>query len=318
MRTLRLALALLLSSAAAASAADLRAAVVVDGPLVTVGDLFDDAGALGETPLFRAPEFGVVGQLSAAAAVDAARALGLGAEANGLATVTVTRDGVEVPAAEIDALVREALAERLAVAPEDVLVRYREEPRPAFAASGALEPVRLGELAFAGNTGRFEAEVVIDRGDAPLRLSLAGEARATVEVVALARDVPRGTVLLPDDVTVARVEARRLAAGTVTALADVVGQEARRSLRAGQTLGAGDLAAATLVPRGSVVMLTYTRPGLSLSAVGEALADGALGDVVPVLNRQSRRIVEGVVTGGGVVEVADVPSRLASLQEPAR
>ena len=40
-----------------------------------------------------------------------------------------------------------------------------------------------------------------------------------------------------------------------------------------------------------------------LSARGRALGDGAKGDIVSVLNEQSKRTIQGVVTAAGTVEV---------------
>ncbi len=66
--------------------------------------------------------------------------------------------------------------------------------------------------------------------------------------------------------------------------------------------------------------LVYRQPGLRLSALGVAQADGALGERVRVVNLDSRRQLEGVVsapgevalgpTGVGVAEAA--PPRSAS------
>ncbi|MGY9002469.1 MAG: flagellar basal body P-ring formation chaperone FlgA [Rhodospirillales bacterium] len=51
-------------------------------------------------------------------------------------------------------------------------------------------------------------------------------------------------------------------------------------------------------------------PGMSLSAQGKALEDGAKGDTVRVHNIRSKNIVEGVVTGDGKVRV-QIAKRLA-------
>jgi flagella basal body P-ring formation protein FlgA len=51
------------------------------------------------------------------------------------------------------------------------------------------------------------------------------------------------------------------------------------------------------VARGRPVQLVYTRPGLQLRALGVAQADGALGEVVRVVNLDSRQQLQGVVVG---------------------
>src|SRR5438128_679650 len=55
----------------------LRAEVTVSAPVVTIADMFDDAGALGEQALFRAPEPGTSGIVSVEAVRQAAALVGL-------------------------------------------------------------------------------------------------------------------------------------------------------------------------------------------------------------------------------------------------
>ena len=75
----RLILASLIATAAAmlialrpAAAATLKTDVIVEGDLVTLGDLFEGAGEIADQPVFRAPDLGVEGELPAAAAIEAA------------------------------------------------------------------------------------------------------------------------------------------------------------------------------------------------------------------------------------------------------
>jgi flagellar basal body P-ring formation protein FlgA len=65
-----------------------------------------------------------------------------------------------------------------------------------------------------------------------------------------------------------------------------------------------DLAKPDLVQRDQSVTLIYDTPGLYLTIRGKALDGGTEGDVVNVLNLQSKRTLSGVVTGRGQVSVA--------------
>ena len=89
-----------------------------------------------------------------------------------------------------------------------------------------------------------------------------------------------------------------------------VGMQARRQLRAGQPLKAADLAKPDLVQRDQSVTLIYDSPGLYLTVRGKAQGSGTEGDVVNVLNLQSKRTVAGVVTGRGQVSIAVATPRL--------
>jgi len=75
------------------------------------------------------------------------------------------------------------------------------------------------------------------------------------------------------------------------------------------------------VQRDHSVTLIYETPGLYLTIRGKAQDSGTEGDVVNVLNLQSKRAVQGVVTGRGQVSIAVATPRLpaaetSSLIEP--
>ena len=82
-----------------------------------------------------------------------------------------------------------------------------------------------------------------------------------------------------------------------------VGMQARRQLRAGQAVKGADLAKPDLVQRDQGVTLIYETPGIYLTVLGKALDGGTEGDVVNVLNLQSKRTVSGVVVGRGRVAI---------------
>ena len=62
--------------------------------------------------------------------------------------------------------------------------------------------------------------------------------------------------------------------------------------------------------RNDTVTLIYEAPGLTLTLRGQAQDAGALGDTISVINSQSKRVVQGVVTGPGRVTVTPSPARL--------
>ena len=69
---------------------------------------------------------------------------------------------------------------------------------------------------------------------------------------------------------------------------------------------AADLAKPDLVQRDQNVTLIYEAPGLYLTMRGKALENGTEGDVVNVMNLQSKRTVSGTVIGRGQVSITVV------------
>ena len=84
----------------------------------------------------------------------------------------------------------------------------------------------------------------------------------------------------------------------------------RRQLRAGQALRTADLVKPDLVQRDQNVTLIYQSSGLYLTTRGKALENGTEGDVVNVLNLQSKRTVTGTVIGRGQVAITVATPRL--------
>src|SRR6202166_1993446 len=91
----------------------------------------------------------------------------------------------------------------------------------------------------------------------------------------------------------------------------------RKQVRAGQPLKTADLAKPDLVQRDQNVTLIYESSGLYLTIRGKALEAGTEGDVVNVLNLQSKRTVPGVVVGRDEVAMSVAPPRLPLNPEPS-
>ena len=118
----------------------------------------------------------------------------------------------------------------------------------------------------------------------------------------LARSVERNEILKCSDVLVERRPKAEVGTDALTR-ERAVGMQARRQLRAGQAMRSADLAKPDLVQRDQAVTLIYEAVGVYLTVLGKALEAGTEGDVVNVLNLQSKRTVSGVVVGRNRVAI---------------
>lgn len=132
--------------------------------------------------------------------------------------------------------------------------------------------------------------------------SLAAQA-AGAGVVAdiLTRPIQRGDLLSEHDFVPQEIAAAQ-ARGIVSAQ-QAAGLEARRTLRSGVPVRASDLTEPRLVRRGEPVTITLRSGGLTISAIGRALADGALGEPVRVFSEATNQTLDGVVESAGRVRV---------------
>jgi flagella basal body P-ring formation protein FlgA len=155
---------------------------------------------------------------------------------------------------------------------------------------------------------------------APSALLLAaGQALAaespSVRIVVPARDIMRGEVIGESDLTYAQVSATALPSTTVTKFEALSGMQARRLLRAGENIRPDDVRHPVVVTKGQTVTMTFSAPGVDLTAMGRAMSEGGVGDTVTVQNPASFRMVTAIVTGPGAVRAAGPASPITTARK---
>jgi flagella basal body P-ring formation protein FlgA len=137
-----------------------------------------------------------------------------------------------------------------------------------------------------------------------------------VRVVVPAHDIARGEVIAVADLTYGTLPGTSSLSGIATSAHDLEGREARRFLRAGETVRNDDVRRPILVTKGSTVTMTFELPGVSLTAVGRAVSEGGLGESVTVLNPVSYRQITATVTGAGQVKAGIASSIITADAKP--
>lgn len=132
---------------------------------------------------------------------------------------------------------------------------------------------------------------------------VSGTAYPVIDVPALAHDLQAGETVEASSLASIEVPAARSSASLVTAANTLVGQVTRRNLRAGAPLFAYDFSKPVVVRKGDLVTIVLEYPGIQLSAQGQATANAGKGDVIALLNTNSRRLVEARITGPGMAVI---------------
>jgi flagella basal body P-ring formation protein FlgA len=292
----------------------LRASVIVAADVVRIGDVIDNAGPAAQIAIYRAPDLGTTGQLPTAQVIAALGAHQvIGVDTRGIGEVSVTRLARTLEARDIELQVARALEHRsgLGAAANLSLTFDRDvqDLRVEASNTGAVTPAAVR---FDPRSARFDVTLEIANASlgAPTKLRFTGTAIETVEAAVLARGIERNEVIKASDVVVER-RPKADVGGDPAPRDRAVGMQARKQLRAGQALRVADLARPDLVQRDQTVTLVYETAGLYLTIRGKALEGGTEGDVVSVLNLQSKRTVTGVVTGRGMVSVSPAAPRPA-------
>lgn len=196
----------------------------------------------------------------------------------------------EVAAAVADALVGRGAGDRLELdlANRDVTVE------------GAAAGLSVELLDFDRGSRRFVA--LVSAGGESQRLS--GRAFQLFDVPMLVRPMAAGEVIGEADLELRAMRGDRLDRNAATSSTQLVGMTPARGLKAGQAVKVSEVRAPLLVTKGALVTMTLNAPGLSLTAMGRALEEGAEGDFIRVLNVQSKRTIEGVVAGQNQIRIA--------------
>lgn len=301
-----------LTAAAAEAAPALRGDVTVTTPVVTVADMFDDAGPLAETAIFSAPAPGTTGKVDISAIRAAAARIGITSfEANGLSAVNVTRAGMIVDEAGLKDLVMADLSARGLLGPGvNTTVQFSRFVDPIQVSTNGVA-VRLDSLRYSPSGRDFSARFVL--ADNSRVLDLTGTIDMTVEMPHLAANLPAGTILLPEHLIMQPVPAGQANAYAFAPIEQLVGMALNRQSREGMLLRLSDVSAPLEVSKNDLVTIIYRRGPMTLTVKGQAITSASRGSSLQVLNLMSKRVISATAVAPGTVEVTGAPVSLAGL-----
>lgn len=321
-RILILALALLMPAAAAAQSGEtplapsLRQNVVVTDELVRIGDLIDNAGTAAQIAVFRAPDLGATGTVAVQRVVDAVRAHDVFAiNTNGLKEITVTRASRNIGNADIEERIAGAIASQYRIGEaKNIGITFDRNFAAINVEPGIVGDLAVTRLSFDPRSGRFDVTLDVPGSHVVRRgaLRFTGVAAEVFDTAVVTRQVGRGEVLRANDVAIERRPKRELSTDSIADLGAAIGLAVRAPIRAGQALRRADLMRPELVARNEPVTLIFQAPGISLTVRGTAMEPGTEGDIINVVNIQSKRQVQGVVTGPGQVTVSSGRPRVTA------
>jgi flagella basal body P-ring formation protein FlgA len=319
-----LALALLLAGLPADPAAAqnampaLRANVTVTGEIVRIGDLIENCGPVADVPIFRAPDLGTRGAVPTERVIEAIRPHQLiGIDTRGITEVVVTRASRAISAQDIAARVAKALESQYGLGDaRNIAVEFDRDVRTLNVEPTVTGELQVASLSYNRRAARFDVTFDLP-GSAALRwqsMRYSGTALETVDALGVEHPVERGEVLKASDLTI--IKRPKSEGAVLTDAASAAGLAARHQLRPGQPLHDADLMKPHLVQRNDSVTIIYEAPGVTLTLRGQAQDNGALGDTVSVQNVQSKRLVQGVVSGPGRVTITATPARVVGAEPP--
>jgi flagellar basal body P-ring formation protein FlgA len=307
---LTLAASLLLSSAALANPT-LRSDVTVTTDVVTVGDMFDDAGELSGTAIFRAPAPGTTGVVALADIESAARQIGLtDFDATGLSNVRVIRSSTLIDAAALDRLIQNKLESTGALPQGATAAITFDLADIAINAADVPKPASVLTLRYIAGAPSFAARFGIAGIDQPIDLT--GTITPMIDAPRLVANTPAGTVLDQSDFTMASVPLATAQAGGYADMSQLIGKQLLRQIHSGVILRPADVGDPIVVGRNGPVTVLFHAGAMTLTVKGLAMTNASAGQPVDVLNSVTKKILHGIAQPDGTVSI-DAPVTIAGL-----
>ncbi len=298
-----------LLSTTAYAAPSLKAEVSVNRPVITVGDMFTDAGLLAEKALFRAPAPGTTGLVSLDAVRTAAARAGLvDYTQEGILSVRVERQATVVDAAALTALIRADLEGRGLVAADVEIEARFETPDLSFNAENVPVPATLATLQYQPGAAGFTARFNIAGVELPV--DVRGRLDLMVEAPHLAASLKAGDIISPADIEMKRVPLDFADRSGIQSADQLIGKQLRRTSRAGVMLKAADITEPLVVRRNTQVAVLLHNGPMTLTVIGQSLGDAVAGQPVQVMNSVSKKILNGVASANGSVEITTAAAQL--------
>ena len=123
---------------------------------------------------------------------------------------------------------------------------------------------------------------------------------AVAETIVASETLQRGKILQASDLNEIYKEGEH----NDDVLSDYIGKQLKRTVYKGHTLKPDFVSNPILVKRNSRVNMVYRFGRLEINAWGRALDEGAVGDVISLMNLGSRKRIQGVILKSGTIEIS--------------
>ncbi len=178
-----------------------------------------------------------------------------------------------------------------------------KKPTPLYSSNKPVD-VEIRGLRSDDKTHSWNASMVILSDEKVISaLPLAGRYTQMNEVPVLKRQVRNGDLITDDDIEMQKFPQARIYKDTIDDIASLVGNTPVRGISAGRPIRSNEVAPPALIKKNALVQMRYKTESMEITTEGQALANGAKGDVIDVRNVASKKIARAVITESNVVDV---------------
>ncbi len=300
--------------AAKAESLILNSNIVVDDSVVRLGDIFRNAGDKKDIVVAPAPGFGRRAIYDANWLKKMVKKNNLSwSPTSSYAHAVIERSSNVYTASELESFIREAISQKKQSDRFEIELENRDIKMHApanFTGTPAIRDLRIDE-----RSGRFSASLILPgMQGAKNSFRATGRIFDITRVPVLSRQIKPGETIESVDIHWIKQRRNILQNNALTDLDKIIGQTPRRWIREGTIIRAGDLEQPTIIKKGDSVAITFIAGNLMITSQGRALENGAVGAPIRVMNIQSKRSIDTIVTGFGSVKVLPRGKSIANSQ----
>jgi len=123
------------------------------------------------------------------------------------------------------------------------------------------------------------------------------------QVLIVNNQIARNSIIMKSDIVFEKRDVTRLRKGHFSQISQLVGKKTKRTLNQGDIITPSMVSATRQVVRGKKVTILAAAGNILVRMNGKALGNGSMGERVKVINTSSKREVEALVVGPGLVKV---------------
>ncbi len=288
---------IMIAGAHIALAANLRDDITLTGDNLTVGDIFDNVGRNADYVLGPAPQPGKEMVLNAPTLMRIALALDLPWTPSSSADQIVIRRAATIISADqvreslIASLQEKGINDKFTL---DTGASKLEMTLP----QDSPATLEVSNLSYNPRTNRFDAKISAPSASNPVRqTTISGSVRPITSIPVLRSSLRNGDTIGSSDIDWIDLYTSEIQPDMLLKAEDLIGKTPRRMAIAGKPIRVLDIQSPQLVDRGETVTIVFEQGPLMLTASGKALQKGAKDDIIRVVNSNSNRPIDAVVSG---------------------
>lgn len=291
----------------------LNHSVEIDGERIRLGDIFTGAGQNADRVVANAPNPGRQMTLDARWLGRVAHAFSLDWRPQSrFDTVEVIRRSTVISREAVEQQIQAAAAIHLfgaagAQAGQSNTIETVLDTRleALHLPPGSDPRITVSRLEVDPRTDRFNAVISTPTsGGRDTRTSITGQLYHLVLAPVPAERVMRGDVIEERDLVMRPMRRRSVPSNAILDLSELIGMSAKSTLTQGRLVTSNAIEPPVMVEKGGLVTVTLRMRNMQLTARAKAMEDGAMNEVIRVMNTESNRSFEVVVTGPSAAAIA--------------